>query len=376
MKLKVKWIALALAVVLIAAGAVKMVTSKNAQKQNLQAQQAAQANAPSVQLVGKDVLDVQEIELQQGLAISGQIKAVNSAFVKARVAGELRELSVREGDFVKAGQVIGRIEATEYLARVRQAEQQAQAAKAQVDIAKRSFENNRALVDQGFISKTGLDASSSSLAGAQASYLAAQAGADLAQKSLDDATVRAPISGQISQRLVQSGERVAIEARIVEIVDLSRLELEISLAASDSVFIKVGQKAQLNVEGNGQSISATVARLNPSATAGSRAVLAYLSLDQSAQLRQGFYAQGLLATGSQRVIAIPLSAVRTDKPQPYVQVLAGGKIQHQTVELGSRGEYQSQTMVAVTGLAPGKKILAGVAGPMTVGTAISIEGAK
>jgi hypothetical protein len=57
-------------------------------------------------------------------------------------------------------------------------------------------------------------------------------------------------------------------------------------------------------------------------------------------------------------------------------VLAGGKIQHQTVELGSRGEYQSQTMVAVTGLAPGKKILAGVAGPMTVGTAISIEGAK
>ena len=376
MKLKVKWIALALVAVLLAAGAVKMVTSKNAQKQNLQAQQAAQANAPSVQLASKDVLDVQEIELQQGLAISGQIKAVNSAFVKARVAGELRELSVREGDFVKAGQIIGRIEATEYLARVRQAEQQAQAAKAQVDIAKRSFENNRALVDQGFISKTGLDASSSSLAGAQASYLAAQAGADLAQKSLDDATVRAPISGQISQRLVQSGERVAIEARMVEIVDLSRLELEISLAASDSVFVKVGQKAQLNVEGNGQSISAKVARLNPSATAGSRAVLAYLSLDQSAQLRQGFYAQGVLATGSQRVIAIPLSAVRTDKPQPYVQVLADGKIQHQTVELGSRGEYQGQTMVAVAGLAPGKKILAGVAGPMTVGTLISTEGAK
>ena len=376
MKLKVKWIALALVAVLLAAGAVKMVTSKNAQKQNLQAQQAAQANAPSVQLAAKDVLDVQEIELQQGLAISGQIKAVNSAFVKARVAGELRELSVREGDFVKAGQIIGRIEATEYLARVRQAEQQAQAAKAQVDIAKRSFENNRALVDQGFISKTGLDASSSSLAGAQASYLAAQAGADLAQKSLDDATVRAPISGQISQRLVQSGERVAIEARMVEIVDLSRLELEISLAASDSVFVKVGQKALLNVEGNGQSISATVARLNPSATAGSRAVLAYLSLDQSAQLRQGFYAQGVLATGSQRVIAIPLSAVRTDKPQPYVQVLEDGKIQHQTVELGSRGEYQGQTMVAVAGLAPGKKILAGVAGPMTVGTLISTEGAK
>ena len=376
MKLKVKWIALALAVVLLAAGAIKMLASKSAQKQTLQAQQTAQANAPTVQLAATDVLEVQEIDLQQGLAISGQVKAVDSAFVKARVAGELRELSVREGDFVKAGQVIGRIDATEYLARVRQAQQQAEAAKAQVDIAKRSFENNRALVDQGFISKTGLDASSSSLAGAQATYLAAQAGADLAQKSLDDAVVRAPINGQISQRLVQSGERVAIEARIVEIVDLSRLELEISLAAGDSVHVKVGQKAQLSVEGSGQSISATVARLNPSATAGSRAVLAYLSLDKNAQLRQGLYAQGLLSTGKQLVIAIPLSAVRTDKPQPYVQVLEDGKIQHQTVELGSRGEYQDKTMVAITGLLTGKKILAGVAGPMTVGTAVNTEGAK
>ena len=128
MKLKVKWIALALAVVLIAAGAVKMVTAKSAQKQTLQAQQTAQANAPTVQLSATDILEVQEVDLQQGLAISGQVKAVNSAFVKARVAGELRELSVREGDFVKAGQVLGRIDATEYLARVRQAQQQAEAA--------------------------------------------------------------------------------------------------------------------------------------------------------------------------------------------------------------------------------------------------------
>ena len=124
MKLKVKWIALALAVVLLAAGAVKMFTAKSTQKQTLQAQQAAQANTPTVQLSATDILEVQEVDLQQGIAISGQVKAVNSAFVKARVAGELRELSVREGDFVKVGQVLGRIDATEYLARVRQAQQQ------------------------------------------------------------------------------------------------------------------------------------------------------------------------------------------------------------------------------------------------------------
>src|SRR5450756_242168 len=95
----------------------------------------------------------------QGLAVSGSLKAVNSAMIKARVAGELQGLTVREGDFVKAGQVIARIEASEYTSRVRQAGQQAESGKAQVDGVQRRYDNNKALVDQGCISRTVLDAS-------------------------------------------------------------------------------------------------------------------------------------------------------------------------------------------------------------------------
>jgi hypothetical protein len=64
---------------------------------------------------------------------------------------------------------------------------------------------------------------------------------------------------------VQPGERVAIDARVLEIVDLSRLEVEANLAAADSLGVKPGQTAQLTVEGSAQRLQARVARINPSA---------------------------------------------------------------------------------------------------------------
>jgi RND family efflux transporter MFP subunit len=271
---------------------------------------------------------------------------------------------------VRAGQVIARVDTTEYQARTRQAQQQAESAKAQVDIARRSFENNRKLVDQGFISQTALESSSAGLAAAEASYRAALAGVDVASKSLDDTLLRAPISGQVSQRLTQPGERVSIDARVLEIVDLSRLEVEASLAAADSLGVRPGQTARLSVEGSAQVLQARVARINPSAVAGSRSVLVYLSLEKTEGLRQGLFAQGGLAVGEARALALPLSAVRTDKPQPYVQWVQEGRVAHQTVELGERGDVNGVAMVAVKGIAEGTPVLAGSVGALRAGTAV------
>jgi len=262
------------------------------------------------------------------------------------------------------------VDVTEYQARMRQAQQQAESAKAQVDIAKRSFDNNRSLVDQGFISKTALDSSIATLASAEANYRAAQAGADVASKALDDTVLHAPIAGLVAQRLAQPGERVAIDARIVEIVDLSRLELEASLSAADSMAVRVGQSAQLTIEGAAKPVSAKVVRVNPTAVAGSRAVLAYLSIETSAGLRQGLFAQGTLATGTTRTLALPLAAVRTDKPEPYVQTISNGQVKHATVTLGARGEANGQTMVAISGIAENTEVLSGMVGPVREGTLI------
>jgi len=112
--------------------------------------QAAQAD--HIEVAATDLVTLQEQTIAEGVPVSGTLRAVQSAWVKARVAGELQGFALREGDSVKAGQVLGRIEPTEFERRYRQAQEQAQAAKAQVEIAQKQYDNNAALVQQGFIS--------------------------------------------------------------------------------------------------------------------------------------------------------------------------------------------------------------------------------
>jgi RND family efflux transporter MFP subunit len=364
-----KWLVLVLALLLIGAGVLRALSARKTQQEAVTRASVAKS-VTVVELAATDVVRAETRELAQGLPISGSLKAVNSAVVKARVFGELQELSVREGDSVKAGQVIARVDVTEYGARLRQAQEQADAARSQIDIAQRQWDNNKALVDQGFISKTALDTSLNNLNAAQANHKAALAAVEVARKSLDDTVLRAPISGVVAQRLAQPGERVAVDARIVEIVDLSRLELEATLSAGDSVAVRVGQQAVLRVEGNDRPITARVVRINPSAQAGSRSVLAYLGIDDPTGLRQGLFAQGTLGTGSSRALAVPLSAVRTDKPAPYVQVVENEKVAHKAVEPGLRGAADNEAMVAVTGLSPGAVVLKGNVGALREGTAV------
>lgn len=393
------------ALALAAFGIGRVVVTRQAQQKAAALVLASREDAP-IELAVSDVTTARVITLAQGLPVSGTLKAVNSAFVKARVAGELQGLTVREGDFVTAGQVVARIDVSEYAARTRQAQQLANSAKAQADVAQRQYDNNQALVNEGFISKTALDTSLANLHAARASYLAAMAGADVAGKSMQDTILKAPIAGQVAQRLVQPGERVSIDARVIEIVDLRQLELEASLSASDGAQVQVGQTAELQVEGSERAVMAHVVRINPSAQTGSRNVLAYLRIDPpapppaespltagSSPLRQGLFAQGTLGTLRTERLAVPVSSVRIDKPAPYVQTVElppktdtgvgttpTRVVVHRTVALGQRGDsgtagQASEPMVAVTGLNEGATVLRATVGSLREGTRVTLAAA-
>ena len=332
---------------------------------------------PSIELTDSDVIVAQKISMTQGLPISGTLKAVRSAMVKARVAGELIALEAREGDAVRAGQVIAKVDATEYLAKQRQAQQQAEAARAQVEVAQRQYDNNNALVNQGFISKTALEISMANLNGAKATYQAALSALDVASKAVEDCNLKAPLSGFISQRLVQVGERVSIDARIVEVVDLSQLELESTLTSADAMNVKLGQFAKLFIEGSLQEVTAKVLRINPSTQIGSRSVLVYLGVQGQPSLRQGVFVQGSLGTQKVQAVVVPLESVRSDQSEPYVQTIQDGKVVHVKVSIGIKGELEGKAMMATQEIPEGMKVLTPSAGAVRDGTLVkALNGTK
>ncbi|QBM29620.1 efflux RND transporter periplasmic adaptor subunit [Hydrogenophaga pseudoflava] len=371
----IKWLLLALLVIAIALGVTRALGKRKAQNEAATAAAVAAQKAPVYELPPQDVATVEALELAQSVGVSGSLRALQTAAIKARVAGEVQGITKREGDAVQAGEVVARIDSTEAQARVRQAEQQAKSALAQVAIARRAQDNNQSLVQQGFISATALETSTNNLAAAEANHQAAVAALDIARKALGDTTLRAPLSGQVSARLVQNGERVGVDARILEVVDLSGFELEAALAPADAASVAVGQKARLKIEGLDKPVDATVARINPSVQAGSRSVLVYLRLPAAAGMRQGLFAQGEIVTGQIQALAVPLSAVRNDKPQPYIQVIQSGKIAHVPVPLGRQGQHGGEAMLVVDGVtaAPaGTQLLRVQAGLIREGTEVKL----
>ncbi len=341
---------------------------------------AATAPLQAIELSAGDVSRARNAELATQLVLTGGLKAVHSAVVKAKVAAELKSLTVREGDRVAPGQLVGQLDATEFQWRLRQAEDQAAAAQAQLDVARRTLDNNRALVDQGFISRNALDTSASNAAGAMASLQAAKAAAEIARKSLRDSEIRAPIGGLVSQRLAQPGERVALDGRILEIVDLSRIELESAVAPEDVLALRVGQTAQVLVDGLAQPLAARVARISPAAQAGTRAVLAYLALPSEAAalgLRQGLFARATVELQRKPALVVPASALRFDQARPYVLVAEAGQALRREVTVGARGDAvidgRSEAVVEITaGLADGATVLRGTVGALRDGTRLAL----
>ena len=101
--------------------------------------------------------------------------------------------------------------------------------------------------------------------------------------------------------------------------------------------------------------------------------MVYLSLAPNAALKHGLFAQGSVQLGSQLALAVPLSAVRTDKPAPYVQWVNQGRVVHRTVVLGERGDVKGSPYVALQGVEVGTRVLAGTLGQLREGISVRMD---
>ena len=366
------WITLA--VLLLAAGVAGAMLKKQGPNKAIAIQSASQVPAV-MEFLPTDLMVVKASELRQLMPLTGSLRAFNQASVKAKVAGEVREVLVREGEAVKAGQVVVRMDTSDYQARVEQARGALRAARGQQDIATKARDNNKALLDKGFISRTAFDNAESQYNIAQANVESARAALDVAQKALADTIVRAPISGLVSMRMVQPGEKVSVDNRLLDVVDLSQMELEAAVPAADIAHVSLGQEVQVKVEGMPKALTGKVVRINPATQAGSRSIMAYIQIENpQGALRVGMFGEAQLTTAKKSgVITVPLAALQTDAGRHFVYAIEDGKLARKPVTVGLRGDDgEGSAVEIVQGLETGARIVKANLGVLRTGTPVKI----
>ncbi|MBS1186879.1 MAG: efflux transporter periplasmic adaptor subunit [Burkholderiaceae bacterium] len=330
-----KWLCIAVLLLLVCAVLIGLKRSPKTEAAS------AQAKVPAaLEFQPADVTQVRLGDLRRTLPLSGSLRAVNQVPVKAKVSAEVREVLVREGETVKAGQVLIRMDASEYQAKLDQARGAWQAAQGQLDIATQTRNNNKALLEKNFISKNAFDNAQSQYQIAVSNVKSAKGAFDVAKKALDDTVIRAPISGQISIRAVQPGEKVATDNKLLEIVDLRQMEMEAAVPAADIVNVAVGQEMQLRIEGVPDMIIGKVVRINPSIQTGSRSILAYIQIDNpQGTLKMGMFAEGKLTlTKRSGVLSVPETSVQTEAGKPIVYAIENGRLAQKEVTVGISGD--------------------------------------
>jgi len=333
------------------------------------------STAPVAEFLQDDLYIVEPRSLDRVLPLTGSLAPLTEATVKAKVAGELIAVTVREGESVKQGQMLAKIDLTEVAARVAAREADMAAAKAQLVWAEKNRAQQKALLDKAFISQSAFDNIQSNHDVAAAKLRASEAELVMARKSLGDAVLVAPFSGIVSLRHVQPGERVALDAKVVSIVDLSRLQLEASVPPAAIGQVRVGQAMSFHVEGFGErDFDGRIERINPAATAGSRSISVYAVIDnREGLLRGGMFAQGALTLSSiAGALAVPASAVREEIGQTFVYAIEDGLVKKKNVKVGApdaAGRVQ-----VLEGLVAGDRIVRANLGSLREGLSARLAG--
>jgi membrane fusion protein, multidrug efflux system len=331
------------------------------------ATRAATDSTAAAVLGPSDLARAARRDLIAGLPVSGTLEPS----LEVRIASPIPE--VVEQVFVKEGQAVGR---GQVLARFRTSalEPAALAGEARRRKAAVDYERMQNLYKEGAVSEQDVET-------AEVTLRSAEADGARAQKNLEEATVRAPVSGVISQRSVDSGDRVKDGDQLFRLVNTTELEFEATVPSEHAAEVRVGVPVVLAVTGagdGGAALEGRVSRVNATVDPATRQVKIYVSLaNRDERLVGGLFASGrLVLRRVQGAVAVPLAGVRHDAAEKtYVLVVEGGRLARRDVTTGATDE-QAGLVEITSGLAGGEAVLVGPAMGLEPGEAVIIAGGE
>lgn len=330
-----------------------------------------------LELMPEDIATVRFAPLAGDLDFSGTLVPVRQMLLNARVAGEITDVPVREGEAVAEGAVLVRQDSRDMRARLAQAEAAVQSARAEHENAQEQVSKYRQLSQNNYFSRNDLAKATTQAAVYESQLKANEAQVTVARKELENALLRAPFAGVVAERMVEPGQLVMPNTPLLRIVDLRELELAIQLPSSEIARVHQGQKVTFTADAFGdQQFTGTIARLNPMAKASNRKVTVYaLVRNPDLKLRGGLFVHGRLQDGDAvSGLVIPATAVQNRDGKPGVMVVRKERLAWQPVVLGARDERSGNVLVS-SGVAEGETVLATRVPPERAGVPVRLVGA-
>ncbi len=357
------------------------------------------------------VATAQARQLARTLAVTGSLAADETVTVSSEVAGRVAEMRVDFGQTVRQGQVIAELDKREFalqhersraalaqaLARIGLSPSQEEAApettasirlaQAQLEDARSKYESAARLVKTGDVSaerftelektyharQAALDAARDELRTALASIRALRADVKLAEKRLNDATVRAPFDGAVSARLVSPGQYLKDNAPIVVLVKIHPLRLRAEIPETAAGEVHVGSTLSFTTGAvPGRRFNAVVRELNPALEARSRSLAVEARLTgEEPRLRPGMFVQVELAVARVASVVVPRGALYQVSGLNKVFVIRDGRAQENKVTPG--GEIDGWVEVPGGNIHPGDQVAVSRLAALIDGAAVRVE---
>jgi HlyD family secretion protein len=326
------------------------------------------------------------------LTASGYVVARRKAVVSAKIQGRLAQLRVEEGSRVRNGELIARLESSDYEAQVRRSRAAVQRAQADLSEARRQAELSQRLADEKIVSTDQLEMAKSRVQIAEAAMAQAQADLGFSQAQLANTQILAPFTGTVVKKMAEVGESVApippgvnistSSGAIVALADLETLEVEADVAESNVAKLRDGQPAEVTVEAfPDRRYRAVLRQVIPTADRTKATVQVKVTiLDKDLDLKPEMSAkvtflepQSAIVAGvapAAPVVKVPAAAVAKRGDRTVVFEVQAGTVRERTITAGSERDGQLEVK---QGLAGGETLVARPPDTMRDGDAVRIK---
>jgi RND family efflux transporter MFP subunit len=297
---------------------------------------AEQAAAPLL-LASEDLVAVSEGPLASGPLITGSVDAERLADLRAEVPAVVLAVLKENGDPVRAGDLLVRLDQTAIRDALTSAEASARAAELAYEQTERQYRRILKLRQENMVSAQQLEDAEIQRNSAQSEAEAARTRAVTARQQLERTEVRAPFDGLVSNRKVSAGDTASVGKELMQVLDPASMRFEGRVSADSIGEVAAGQKVHFRVQGfDAVDFAGTVVRVNPAANVTTRQVEVLVSFDDPGQMPgvAGLYAEGRIDARSSTRLTLPAASIQRDGDHAFAWRFKDGTLQRVALELG------------------------------------------